>query len=393
MSVERAKEALLNAHRAGDVESARKLANYIKSQESQQVPQPMPDQGFSPIADIERQLGERGSEIGRLGEMREAGDITFPEQAFRTAGQVAGGIGDVGGVALRTGLQGLDYLTGDRVSEYGGQALEAIGDIPIGERTLGERLGSGVRAIGEEYGEFKEDFPRAAGLLEAGGNLATVIPGFAKYAEDIFQGVKGAQRAPKPEIAPSQAVRAQGSKLFQLAEEQGGNLKPEFVENYVQRISAKVQRDPAIKSIQAITGKTDPYAQINDALKDFADRPMTLETAKTLDETLGDLAYSNVEVASPSGALNDVGRKYLDMQMTFRNMVDNADPSSFQSGRQGFDTIKKARKLWKTSLKLADVERIIERASSFKQPSTAIQTGFRTLLNNTKKMRGVNNRH
>lgn len=379
MSVERAKQALINAHNAGDVESARKLAQYIKSQQAQSA-QPQ-QQELSALQDIERQLGVRAQAVGELQEQRRAGEITRAEEAFRTLGQAAGGVGDIGGVALRKGVEGLDYLTGGRL----GEAAEAVGDTPLGGKTLAERLGSGIRAVGEEYGEFKEDYPRAAGLAEAAGNLALVVPSFVKYSDDIAKGVKGPQKAGRPEVMPSEAVRAQGSALFRQAEQQGGVLKPEFVQDYVREVGKKVQRDPAIVALNRKTGKVDPYAQVDDALREYMDQPMTLEMAKNLDETLGDLAYSNVD---NFGKLNKAGNQYQEMQTTLRDMIDKAKPSMFEGGIEAFDTVKEARKYWKTGLKLRDVERIVDNADTFEQPANAIRVGFRQLVRNPKKLKG-----
>ena len=271
------------------------------------------------------------------------------------------------------------------MGEAAGDVAEFVGDIPLGERTVGERLGSGIRAVGEEYGEFKEDYPRVAGLAEAAGNLATVVPSFVRYSDDIAKGVKGPQKAARPEIMPSEAVRAQGSALFKQAEQQGGVLKPEFVQDYVRKVGEKVQRDPAIVALNRKTGKVDPYSQVDDALREYMDQPMTLEMAKNLDETLGDLAYSNVD---NFGKLNKAGNQYQEMQTTLRDMIDKASPSMFEGGIEAFDTVKEARKFWKTGLKLRDVERIVDNADTFEQPANAIRVGFRQLVRNPKKLKG-----
>lgn len=62
--------------------------------------------------------------------------------------------------------------------------------------------------------------------------------------------------------------------------------------------------------------------------------------------------------------------------------------SDLITGREGFNSLKEARKLWSQAAKLRDIEKIITRAEMSDNPATAIKTGFRTLYNNPARMRG-----
>jgi hypothetical protein len=76
------------------------------------------------------------------------------------------------------------------------------------------------------------------------------------------------------------------------------------------------------------------------------------------------------------------------MQTILRGKIDRADPAMFIGGKQGFETVKEARKYWAAQMRMRDVERIIDNAEYFEQPSTAIKTGFRTLLRNGDRLKG-----
>ena len=94
---------------------------------------------------------------------------TLPETAIQLTGQGLGAIGDVLGSAVVSGYQALPDVP------YGiEEGLGLLGSIPTGgDKTLGQRLGSGLGSIGEAYGEFAQEYPRAARNIEALGNIAT----------------------------------------------------------------------------------------------------------------------------------------------------------------------------------------------------------------------------
>lgn len=354
-----------------------------KLKQKYKVKESVPEQGGL----INRVL-QRGGEVKNLQKQRMAGEITRPEEIYRVAGQGAGAISDVAGAALSSALSGANYLTGGKL----GQAADTLGQgiaslpIPFDERNIGDFASDILRSGAQQYGEFKEENPRTAGMIEATGNLATVLPSFAKYADDVARGItKTGKAMQKPPVLPSETVRQQASALYQRADEIGGKLKPEFTQKFGQKLARLGQKDEFITKIRRKAGQDDAYANVLDVLNDYVDEPLSFDRAKALDETLGSLAYSNLD---NTGKLDDVGRQYLDMQTTLRDMVNSATPDDFIGSGEAFEIAKEARKYWTAQNKLRDIERIIENAERMDVPATSVRTGFRTLLRNGKRLKG-----
>ena len=114
---------------------------------------------------------------------------------------------------------------------------------------------------------------------------------------------------------------------------------------------------------------------------------MTLDSAQELDELLGEAIDGFTEM----GRVTKQGKKLLDIQSKLRDMINQADDSLIIGGKEGFDALKQGRKLWATSRKLSDIERIVQRAEQMDQPATGIKSGFRTLLNNPNRIKGFTN--
>lgn len=127
---------------------------------------------------------------------------------LQAAGQAAGLMGDVGFEALK-------FATPEPVQEAVGGAVEAVADTPL------------VQGGMEAYGGFKEENPELAGNIEAGVNLAGVIPGVAA-------GVKTAQLAGKG--------LAKGAEAAVDAAGTAGRVARETVENAFTPTEAAVDR-------------------------------------------------------------------------------------------------------------------------------------------------------
>ena len=69
-------------------------------------------------------------------------------------------------------------------------------------------------------------------------------------------------------------------------------------------------------------------------------------------------------------------------------MIKDAPASSIGGGKEGFELVNQGRKLWSTSAKLSDIERIIQRAELMDNPAQGLKSGFRTMLNNPNRLRG-----
>jgi hypothetical protein len=187
-------------------------------------------------------------------------------------------------------------------------------------------------------------------------------------------------QAPKPKLT-SEDLRKQSSGAYSRAKEAGGTLKPEFTNNFIETARTSLLGDDEL--INAMKANK-PLADAFDDLKLFENQPINLDRAQALDETLGNMIDANLD----NGRLSKIGNKIHDVQTTFREMIENADPAQIEGGKEGYAVLKEGRKLWSKSRKLADIEKIVSRAEMSDQPANAIKSGFRTLYHNDKRMRG-----
>lgn len=92
-----------------------------------------------------------------------ATNVFFPSAAIKTAGAVAGGIGDVLSSGLSTAYEGLVTENIQKgISEKLPSLLEPIAPV--------------IKGITEAYGSLKQSYPEAAKLVEAGANIASILP-------------------------------------------------------------------------------------------------------------------------------------------------------------------------------------------------------------------------
>lgn len=339
-------------------------------------------------SNIKRDLSNRFKTAVDIYGKKQEGVLSAPEAALGMVGRVGlGGVGDVAGNVIGSGLSGIDKLTGGYAGDALSSMLGGVANVPTGtsERTVGGEAVRGIGSLAERYERFAKENPRTANIAESVGNIAMVAPPLkAAYAptKAAIQGTgriakAGMAAIKKPVILGSKELAQKSGELFKLAEQYGGNLKPKFMDDFVSEVASKAEKDPLVKSLVLKGGGRDAYGDVVEVSKDFLGQPMTFDRAKALDETLGNLAY---ETADSFGKMSKTGQQYLDMQHTLRNMIDKATPEMFEGGRAGFETAKEAKKHWAAMMRMRDVERVIDNAQYFEQPSTAIKTGMRQLL-------------
>ena len=363
---------------------ASKFPDVVPQLALQAQPQQQEPQGF--IGGIGQSIQRRAADAGRIQQSRRSGDINRLEEAYQLAGKAGAGlVGDVSGQFIKEGVElasGLDKLTGGYIGSGLSGVAGAIGSLPsMGGGTIGQAIPQEFGRVADQYGEFAQQNPRLATNLEAGANLLALSPAL-KYGEDVFSAAGKIKKSlSKSDIAKmsSNDIRKQASKLYDVADQKGGALKSDFVDQYVETIS-KIR--PQTDIGKALRGN-DKAAYVVEKLDEFKSQPITLRGLKEVDEILGELAYDTVDI---KGAMSAEGKKLIDMQMALRDMVDKADTDMFIGGRDGFEAVKDARKFWSASLRLQDVERIIQKADGAAQPSTVVKNGFRR-LRDSKSMR------
>ena len=325
---------------------------------------------------VGQDFSQRSQEAAQIPSYKQTG----VEAALQQAGNTAGLVGDVVGQGLSSVFSGIKSVTPEPVKEYIGQKAQDVAQSP-----MGQFIGKSADVIGEKYGEFKEANPRAARNIEAAGNVATLglpLGARAKGIEESLTGIgKGvAQKFSPIEKMTSEQIREQGGKLFQLAEKQGAIIKPQFTNEFINDISNLARQTEAGK---VFAGET-PVEKLIERVQVLRDKPLTFNAAKEIDETLGDLAYSEMK----DGKFSADGNAFRDMQSKLRDRINTAPEEFFIGGKDAFETAKEARKYWSASLKLRDIERIVGKAKNMQVPATGIKTGFRTLMDNPNRMKG-----
>lgn len=224
----------------------------------------------------------------------------------------------------------------------------------------------------DNLGEFIQQKAIQAGTGLATGGALEGAPRFSAAVRKLF-------KKPPPAMTSDEIRQASGA-LYKTAEEKGGTLSADTTNQFIQDIQSL---KPQTEAGKLVTGESE-FTKIVDRFNDLQDRNLTLAEAQELDEYLGEV----IDGFTDMGKLTKQGKKIFDIQTSLRDTIENVGENSVIGGKEGFEALKEARKLWSRSRKLADVERIIQRAENMEQPATALKSGFRTLLNNPKRLRG-----
>jgi len=185
-----------------------------------------------------------------------------------------------------------------------------------------------------------------------------------------------------PPRVTSEQLRQGASQAYQRATQAGGILKPEATDNFLDTLQKTVAPQDAV--VKALS-KDDPANEVMSTFESMLrGTEMDLDRLQALDEFLSTKIDGFIE----NGRVKKEGYGLQKIQEALRDMVENADETMIKGGKEGFESLTKARDLWSRQAKLRDVEKIITRAELSEQPANAIKSGFRSLYNNEKKMRG-----
>lgn len=127
-----------------------------------------PKSFFSKLGDA---LKSRASNAQGDAQKLVTGQISGTESKLRMAGQVAGAVSDVAGIALGSAAK----TVYNALPQQGQANLKDIGNGVMQSRP-GKATMRGIQSGMEAYGSFKESNPRLATNLEAVGNIASAIP-------------------------------------------------------------------------------------------------------------------------------------------------------------------------------------------------------------------------
>ncbi len=397
---------LLNDLRRLDELEARAVIPAVSMEVEQEDASPLslaPDDGF--FARTGEALAGRGRKISESIERAEPLlNIPFisEEQGIpETAGQIAGqGLLGAGDVVGNLAMEALNVLPLEGV----GRASEAVGlgklGEAIGQTDVAQSAGDVLGNIMGKYSEFAEKDPRSAANLEALlgiGTAATPIKGFGALEKAAKATGKAVSEAgtivkniiPKAKDVTADALKKEASKAFNLADELGGTIKPEVTNNLATVISKKISQEGAslpVGTQAALRSVADPenvIRQASEVFESLRGKPLTLEGFRTIDQTLGDLAYK-------AGTPDDVSRKVLIMQRSLRDAVEDAKPSDLVGGAKGFNTYKSAKELWSKQSRIRDLENITKKAFATDQPANSLKRALKRFIADDKNIRGFN---
>lgn len=324
------------------------------------------------------------------------GRVTDPRIAIPLAGKVGFGLlGDVTGDVASSAYRAVRDLNPNvqTIDRLGRKVLSAAANSGPGQSALGA-VENVTNAIGEKYGDFQKQKPLlsaniegAAGiagwLLPVGGRPAAAVALSAPKATLglVKKSTDDAIRAITSPKVTADMVKKEANKAYKFAEDAGGVLSPEARNSFLDEIN---KLTPQTEDEILLAGQSD-FTKVIDALNIRRDKPLTLEQAQGIDEQLGDFIDSNLH---PNGKPTKIGKRIMDIQDTLRSYVREPDEKYLIGGKEGFDAWREGQRLWQKQIQLRDIEKILTRAEMYDNPATAIKTGFRTLANNEKRMRG-----
>lgn len=351
-------------------------------QGTEQFGPPKPDRFKGFFERVGDDINKRAVMAGQIQAETRAGNQSKPEEILQLAGKSGAGLmNDLAGNVLISGFRALPDAIENPIREKSADVLNYITNTPVGDA---------ARFAADKYSGFQKEHPRAARNVEAATNLGLFLAATKPHGGKDFidTAVSGTRKAKSlvddaadyvgqnlvrhsPQIT-SEQVRAIGSDLFKKAEQAGGILSPENADGFRKRVLSVLSLDDEAKLYA-----NNPVAErLVKNIGDFSGKPMSFETAKNIDEALGELAYSTMD---DFGKISAQGKKFLDLQSSIRDAMDTIP---------GGEVIKEARQYWKASLKMRDIERIIERAKDRPQPVTILKNGFKGLLSRGDKLKG-----
>lgn len=191
--------------------------------------------------------------------------------------------------------------------------------------------------------------------------------------------------ADNPEPLPASELRKQANAAYASSEAKGALLSPDFSNELISRANSSVTEPERVTNV---FGK-NPAQDVAEGLKnEFGDTPMTLKEAMGLYQRLGKQIYTPENIM-PNGKMTADGKQLFEIQSHLKEMINGAvenghvtgDPSAIAEWQNG-------NRLWQQQAKTDDIQRIIARGEDFAtdNPAQAIRAGFRTLVNNPKRL-------
>lgn len=387
MDIEKAKRALVNAHKAGDTAAATKLAKAIKAKQgssgqskvsgavdafTQGASFGFGDEltaleagilGKTPDGkwfDYSKSFGERYDDA-LAAERGQQGDFREENPALSIAAEIAGGVATAGGLAK--------------------QGATLVGK--TAGRDIGARVGAGMAegaAYGTAYGTGNaDDGKRLEGAIDGaklGAAFGGMLPIAGQGLKKGFQSVAGKNQTVK--TAPTREVlKAEADEAFKAADEMGirfhEGARGSLINGISDDLNAAKYRPNINKDVRAVLNEFDSFVEKQPTLSNLQDfrsfvlkQQRNMDPNKTTDKEMLGLVVRNID--------------------DFADRIDGSTVISNAGNRTAaVEQLKKGRDLWRR-LKKADVleeafYKAENQASGFEN---GLRTQFRQLINNKK---------
>lgn len=241
------------------------------------------------------------------------------------------------------------YTAANPVAAKNFQAVRGLANIlPVGNSEVRAGLEGAAEGIGEG----------AQKLAQAGGDAKSVLG-------DKIMGTP---------LATPNDVRSLSTKLYQDSADKGAQLPPSSMSNFVDDIQSI---NPKSKIASALQGDTAASKAIG-ILNDFKNEPLDMNDIDGIDKVLTRKANDSWKDNAPTADTRDI----LQIQDKFRKMVDDSE------SQDGVQSWKDAKSTFAVSKRLDDIQNIFDHAALMTNEATAIQSGFRNLLDSPSRLRG-----
>jgi len=164
-------------------------------------------------------------------------------------------------------------------------------------------------------------------------------------------------------------IKAASQKIYDEVLNSGVTFGDDFSKGMAESTKKFLPKTKVQKTVLA----GSPATQYASRFQKFSGKPMTIEDIDLIDKDLTDEIYS-LSVSKPNEA-----RKLSDIQDAFRESIGKQPVAK---------DLAKARDLWAQQAKMRDITKIMDNAALTDNPAKSIQTAFRGLLRNEKRMKG-----
>lgn len=323
------------------------------------------------FSNISNDISQAGIDKDNLDSLQKSGQISIPENAFRTMGRTGQEVSSVVGDVAKSIY---DNGTTDLGKKLVNAAIQPVKDAANSFVNYADNTD-----IGKAYNGYMSDNPRVAAMINAVPGVASLIAPAAGAESTTGSAMADALKASStPNITQLQA-RALGGNLYQKANDLGAVASPSFTDN---KILGAIDSQAPKTDAGTIGRATDPFTLwAQDAKSTLAGKPLSLTALQELDGNLGDQIdkYTDRTTGFPTAEATP----FIKVQQALRNATKptNLSSSDLVSGTpEALQAWKDGQGVWADSYKIGDIERINRRADfATGNPSQVLQSGYRRI--------------